>query len=246
MSLSVRDSYPPVPDDEYIQDYIRPQPQPHPHPQPTHRRRSGAGAPRRPQRLSVNVSPPSTIHEDDVYPGPVSPAGAYATHRESMGGISPYGHYDDVDFYGQHEATATAASREPEPRRSTSTEHKSVFEEDEEENPTPSSWTGDRAGWLPEILCCMTSLVSLIVLCLLLRYYDGQPIPDGSGVNIAVAFFATMARAAFVVPVLEGLAQMKWNWFSKTERPIKHFQAYDKASRGPWGSIKLLIATKGE
>ncbi|KAF6818031.1 hypothetical protein CSOJ01_02168 [Colletotrichum sojae] len=52
-------------------------------------------------------------------------------------------------------------------------------------------------------------------------------------------------ETAFVIPVAEGLSQAKWNWFRKKPRPLDDFDAFDKASRGPWGSVTLLFRTKG-
>ncbi|EFQ34321.1 uncharacterized protein GLRG_09465 [Colletotrichum graminicola M1.001] len=49
---------------------------------------------------------------------------------------------------------------------------------------------------------------------------------------------------SFVLPVVESLSQYKWNWY-KSPRPLKDFGAFDEASRGPWGSLKLLLTTKG-
>ncbi|KAF5674705.1 hypothetical protein FDENT_9961 [Fusarium denticulatum] len=44
--------------------------------------------------------------------------------------------------------------------------------------------------------------------------------------------------------VIKGLAQAKWVWF-KQPRPLKDFEAFDKASRGLGGSLSLLSHTKG-
>ncbi|RGP58877.1 hypothetical protein FLONG3_11351 [Fusarium longipes] len=48
--------------------------------------------------------------------------------------------------------------------------------------------------------------------------------------------------AETIVP--KGLAQAKWIWF-KQPRPLKDFEAFDKASRGLGGSLSLLSHTKG-
>ncbi|KAG4259284.1 hypothetical protein FPRO03_12960 [Fusarium proliferatum] len=45
-----------------------------------------------------------------------------------------------------------------------------------------------------------------------------------------------------IVP--KGLAQAKWVWF-KQPRPLKDFEAFDRASRGLGGSLSLLSHTKG-
>lgn len=101
--------------------------------------------------------------------------------------------------------------------------------------------------WWPEIFCCLLSIACLAALTHFLEVYDGQRLPDwpsGITVNTIVALLSTVARTAFTVPVAEGLSQCKWNWFKQKPRPIQDFDLFDQASRGPWGSLNLLVRTK--
>jgi hypothetical protein len=80
----------------------------------------------------------------------------------------------------------------------------------------------------------------------MLRRYDQQPLPDwphGITLNTAVAFISTLCRMAFLVPVVESLAQLKWNWF-RSPRPLHDFKVFDEATRGPLGSLKLVVRTR--
>ncbi|KAF5978832.1 hypothetical protein FCOIX_5634 [Fusarium coicis] len=102
-------------------------------------------------------------------------------------------------------------------------------------------------GWWQEMLCCLVSVVALVVLTLTLRKFNNQPLPDwpsGITLNTVLACISTVCRAALLIPVTEGLAQAKWVWF-KQPRPLKDFEAFDKASRGLGGSLSLLSHTKG-
>ncbi|KAK1484468.1 hypothetical protein CTAM01_12973 [Colletotrichum tamarilloi] len=116
---------------------------------------------------------------------------------------------------------------------------------------TPSApkqpWSTSLKGWLPELIWSIISIASVAALAGVLSRFDGQRLPEwplGLTLNTLIAFLATLARAAFVIPVSESLSQLKWLWYRK-ERPLKDFQDFDSASRGPWGSIQLLKTTKG-
>ncbi|KAI3558115.1 hypothetical protein CABS01_02675 [Colletotrichum abscissum] len=116
---------------------------------------------------------------------------------------------------------------------------------------TPSApkqpWSTSLKGWLPELIWSIISIASVAALAGVLSRFDGQRLPEwplGLTLNTLIAFLATLARAAFVIPVSESLSQLKWLWYRKA-RPLKDFQDFDSASRGPWGSIQLLKTTKG-
>jgi hypothetical protein len=103
-------------------------------------------------------------------------------------------------------------------------------------------------GWWPEILCCLISVVCLVALVLVLQAYDDQPLPAWSGgitLNTIVALLSTVCRTLFVVAASQALSQAKWNWFKGSPRPLTDLSVFDDASRGPWGSLKLLFTIKG-
>ncbi|KAF9880320.1 hypothetical protein CkaCkLH20_02274 [Colletotrichum karsti] len=103
-------------------------------------------------------------------------------------------------------------------------------------------------GWWQEIVWSVISLICVIVLVVLLNAYDGKPLPNwpsGLTLNTVIAFISTVCRTAFILPVMESLSQYKWNWYKKSPRPLADFRVFDEASRGPWGSLKLLVTTKG-
>ncbi|GKT67238.1 hypothetical protein ColTof4_13622 [Colletotrichum tofieldiae] len=81
---------------------------------------------------------------------------------------------------------------------------------------------------------------SLIVV--VLQNYDQKPLPDwplSVTLNSFLAFFTTIAKAAFMVPVSVAISQTQWTWFLR-ERPLHDFQVFDQASRSPWGALVLL------
>ncbi|TEA17003.1 hypothetical protein C8034_v000534 [Colletotrichum sidae] len=148
-------------------------------------------------------------------------------------------------FAKDYKPNSTFASRETEYELVTSPGHGRTKED--------SRRSGSRRrfhvlrGWWPEIVWCIVSIVCIIVLVVVLHAYDGQPLPNwpsGLTLNTVVAFISTFCRTSFVLPVMESLSQYKWNWY-KSPRPLADFRVFDEASRGPWGSLKLLVTTKG-
>ncbi|KAI8157588.1 hypothetical protein K4K49_005285 [Colletotrichum sp. SAR 10_70] len=122
----------------------------------------------------------------------------------------------------------------------------------EKQDPKPDgdlllSWNATFLAWWQELIWCAISLISVCALYILLRHYDNKKLPDwpsGLTLNTVIALLATVARSAFVIPVSEGLSQLKWLWYRK-QRTLKDFQDFDAASRGPWGSLQLVKTTKG-
>lgn len=111
-----------------------------------------------------------------------------------------------------------------------------------------SIWGGFRASWLPEVLWCLVAVACLGIIGVLLSRYDGHALaswPLPITLNTLVAFLVSICHAALLFPVLEGLGQLKWNWFVRQDRSLADFQAYEDARRGPVGAVRLAFVTKG-
>jgi len=102
--------------------------------------------------------------------------------------------------------------------------------------------------WIPELLWSLLSLVCLAAIIAVMKGYDGQSLADwplAIPLNGLVAFLEAICRVSLVVPLTEGLAQLKWNWFARRQRPLSDLQAFEDASRGTAGSIKFIFQRKG-
>ncbi|KAK1523129.1 hypothetical protein CPAR01_13982 [Colletotrichum paranaense] len=76
--------------------------------------------------------------------------------------------------------------------------------------------------WWQELLCIIISITSLIVIVVVLVYYDGQTLPDWPfeiTLNTFLAFFTTLAKAAFMLPVSIALSQSKFTWLHEAAIP---------------------------
>ena len=69
----------------------------------------------------------------------------------------------------------------------------------------------------------------------------------GVTLNTALAFLTSLAKVAFLVPIIEGLGQLKWMQFlSHKRRPLLDLQVFEEGTRGGLGSLKLLFSFKGQ
>ncbi|PSN62448.1 hypothetical protein BS50DRAFT_502179 [Corynespora cassiicola Philippines] len=99
-------------------------------------------------------------------------------------------------------------------------------------------WMLEIISWLLGALCMGTIIVVLFL-------YGGKPVPKQWPLSITLnAYIAVLSRAAsaaLLLPVSEALGQLKWSWFQGSSKKMWHFELFDSASRGPWGSFLLLI-----
>lgn len=85
-------------------------------------------------------------------------------------------------------------------------------------------------------------------MVIILYVFDGKEQPDlilGLTINSSLQYLTSFAKLAFLVPILEGLGQLKWLWFTSRPRSLLDFQLYDEATRGGWGIVKLPFKLKG-
>lgn len=96
---------------------------------------------------------------------------------------------------------------------------------------------------------CFVSIACLIAIVATLKSIDRKPQPKLAldiPISAIIAFLATFCRMALTIPVVEGVSQLKWNWFAEGKaRPLGNMETFDLAGRGLWGSIKLLWVSRG-
>ncbi|CAI6099212.1 unnamed protein product [Clonostachys chloroleuca] len=113
---------------------------------------------------------------------------------------------------------------------------------------SPSGFLAHVWAWIEELVWCLLIVVIFIVLVVVLSQYDNKHMPNwpmGLTLNTLVAFLATVCRAMTLVPIIEGVSQLKWNWFATKQRSLRELYLFDQASRGPFGALRLLPKTRG-
>ncbi|QDS72551.1 hypothetical protein FKW77_000488 [Venturia effusa] len=101
--------------------------------------------------------------------------------------------------------------------------------------------------WMVEILSWFFGLVCMVIITVVLLRYNGKPDPKwriGLSIGSFISIFSGFAKSALLLPTAEALGQLKWSWFRHNERAIIDFERLDSASRGPMGSLVLLVRTR--
>ncbi|KAH6632986.1 hypothetical protein C7974DRAFT_163104 [Boeremia exigua] len=106
--------------------------------------------------------------------------------------------------------------------------------------------------WLLELVSWVFSALCMAAIIGVLIYLQDDKLSNwtldkrtGLTLNAYISVLSKMAGAALILPVSEALGQLKWSWFLQHSKQMWDFEIFDNASRGPWGSLLLLIRTKG-
>ena len=102
--------------------------------------------------------------------------------------------------------------------------------------------------WWLELASCILVLAALMAIVGVTYPYQERPLPNWPytlSINTLVAIFIAVAKSAMLLVMAEGISHLKWTWFTRREHQLIDLSIYDNASRGPWGSLKLLGVSRG-
>ncbi|KAJ0165680.1 hypothetical protein CTA2_10388 [Colletotrichum tanaceti] len=114
-----------------------------------------------------------------------------------------------------------------------------VLSHDVTNKPNETMWD----AWWVEMLSSLLALGCIIAIVIILSLHQGKPLPDWPAlisVNSLTAIFTAVFKASLILPIAEGLGQLKWNWFHRPQK-LADVALFDNASRGPWGSLLLIV-----
>lgn len=105
--------------------------------------------------------------------------------------------------------------------------------------------------WIWECLSVFLSVGCMAAIVAVAIQFNGKPLNDWSihdselGRSISptavVSFLGVLGRSACLVVLAGVISQLKWLHFNKRSRPLYDMELFDEASRGPWGSLRLLV-----
>ncbi|KAK0619445.1 hypothetical protein B0T14DRAFT_208645 [Immersiella caudata] len=104
-----------------------------------------------------------------------------------------------------------------------------------------------RRLWVLEVLWCFVGLGSAAVIITVLAQYNDKKAPEwplAVSLNAFLALLASLMKAALLIPVAEGLGQLRWIWFTRKARRADDFELFDAATRGVSGRFMLLMSLK--
>ncbi|KAK5032322.1 hypothetical protein LTR13_007145 [Exophiala sideris] len=99
--------------------------------------------------------------------------------------------------------------------------------------------------WFWELALLFLSTVALAAVVVLLVYWDGRPLTQWSSfisLNTFVSTLGTAHKSGLALFIGACLGQQKWNWFHERTDRLDVLETFDEASRGPWGSTKLIYS----
>lgn len=113
------------------------------------------------------------------------------------------------------------------------------FTKTKEPKKSPVSW-----WWWWEIGAAFLSLVCVGLILAVLLKANNLALADWPlwiQPNSLLAVFTTVGKSALMVPVASCISQLKWRHFQVRANRLSHLQILDDASRGPWGSLMVLL-----
>ncbi|KAI0101346.1 hypothetical protein GGR51DRAFT_334222 [Nemania sp. FL0031] len=102
--------------------------------------------------------------------------------------------------------------------------------------------------WIPEIIAITIALGAVGSILGVLAKFNGHALPEwpySITLNALIAFLAAVITATMNLSIQNSMSQLKWIRFNESKTRLSSMEAFDDASRGTWGAIKLLFTIRG-
>ncbi|RDW72391.1 DUF3176 domain-containing protein [Aspergillus mulundensis] len=103
--------------------------------------------------------------------------------------------------------------------------------------------------WLWEAVAMIFSMLCFAAIVGVLRAFDQKSRPSfayGLTLNAIISILATASKSSLIYVIGECMGQLKWIWFCKEGKQLDGMQLFDSASRGPLGSLFIILDHKGQ
>ncbi|ROV92902.1 hypothetical protein VSDG_06365 [Cytospora chrysosperma] len=108
----------------------------------------------------------------------------------------------------------------------------------------PEQGSGNVSPWIWLYFVVTAGFTGVTVSAWILFKYQGLPSPTWPqeiSLNALISVFTAFFKMSLIMPIAEGISQFKWLWFSEP-RELADIERLDRASRGAWGSVLLLLS----
>lgn len=101
--------------------------------------------------------------------------------------------------------------------------------------------------WRLEMFSSSMNLILFGLIIAIFCTMNNRPLDDWPlkiSLNAVISILTTACSAAMMHSVSASISQLKWLHFKTRPRRLFNLEAFDEASRGPYGSVKFLLSVK--
>jgi hypothetical protein len=102
--------------------------------------------------------------------------------------------------------------------------------------------------WALEVGSMVLGTVCVVAIAGMLLRVDGREMPRwqlGFTIDLILSLLAGFSKSCLLMPTAEALGQLKWSLDKTDESRAIEMERIDRATRGKWGSMTLLIRSRG-
>lgn len=151
-------------------------------------------------------------------------------YDRSISPLSPQGStiYYSEDFGGRGETPPSYTPIDSQEQKQASVSHHM------RDLPNNQSNNSIQQLWLWELLSIAVAALALVAIVIVLVLRRDRPLPkwpSAISINALIAVFTAIFKACLLMPIAEGIGQLRWLWYQKS-RPLRYMEQWDLASRG--------------
>ncbi|KAI0011516.1 hypothetical protein F4779DRAFT_573044 [Xylariaceae sp. FL0662B] len=97
--------------------------------------------------------------------------------------------------------------------------------------------------WMLEYSALALSAACMVSIFVVVLYFNNRSINEWHSylsINTVLSILATALKSSTLLAAASALGQLKWAWYAHAPKSLQTFQAFDSASRGPFGAVYLL------
>ena len=114
--------------------------------------------------------------------------------------------------------------------------------------PAKPIWQRSGSWWWWELLAAFLSIACMSMTFSMLISMQNKSLAEWKlpiQINSLLSVLTTLSKSALMLLIAECIGQLKWIYFENSQN-LNELQAFDDASRGPWGAANMLWKTKGK